>query len=45
MTWETPSPTSITLWMAHALADAALREAAAAAPLRVTHKMARKRGA
>jgi hypothetical protein len=33
------------LWMADAPVDAALREAAAAAPLRVTHKMARKRGA
>jgi AcrR family transcriptional regulator len=33
------------LWMADALVDAALREAAAAARLRVSHKGARKRGA
>jgi AcrR family transcriptional regulator len=33
------------LWMADALVDAAVREAAANAPLRVTHRPARKRGA
>jgi hypothetical protein len=33
------------LWMADALVDAALREAAKGAALRVTHKFARRRGA